>query len=160
MASKYAGLFTVIVATAALAACESSAPDAACAAFLGTHGFRYMGPVIGDGALDIARDDAGLLTARITLHDDMGSGATLEIEGPGECTDAGLHVRFGPGDHPQAAYRVTGGSFVVHSEPVAFDWFFGAWSANVVLKESGTVETMRGFIREAALPDDNTVTPP
>lgn len=142
-----------LLATALLAACGPGPQDSTCAAMIGTHGFRYMGPVIGDGVLSVAQDDAGLLTARITLHDDMGSGASLEIEGPGECTAAGLRVRFGPGDHPKAAYRVTGGSFVVHRDPVAFDWFFGAWSASVVLKDSGAVETLRGFVREAPLTD-------
>lgn len=160
MPSTYNVLFTLIAATAALGACGSSPQDSACAAFLGTHGFRYMGPAIGDGVLALAHDDAGRLTARITLHDDMGSGATLEIEGPGECTDAGLRVRFGPGDHPQAAYRVTGGTFVVHRDPVAFDWFFGAWSANMVLKESGAVETLRGFIREAPIARDEGAADP
>jgi hypothetical protein len=138
-----------IAAAAVLGACGASPRDSACGSFVGTHEFRYMGPVIGDGTLTVARDDAGVLTARMTLRDDMGSGATLEIEGPGECTDAGLRVRFGPGDHPRTAYRVTGGAFVVHRDPVAFDWFFGAWSASVVLKESGAVETLRGFVREA-----------
>lgn len=143
-------LFAAALA-AGLGACGAAPQDISCAGFLGSHGFRYMGPVIGDGELSLSRDEAGGLTARISLRDDMGSGAQLDIEGPGECDGAGLRVRFGPGDHPAAAYRVTGGTFVVTRDPVAFDWFFGAWSANVVLKQSGAVETLRGFVREGAL---------
>lgn len=139
-------LLRTLLAAAALTGC-GAADDLACASFMGAHAFRYMGPVIGDGEFVLARADDGL-TARITLRDDMGSGATIEIEGPGECTGSGLRVRFGPGDHAEAAYRVIGGSFVVTRDPLAFDWFFGAWSASVVLKHSGATDTLRGFIRE------------
>lgn len=140
-------IFALLLIAALAGAC--AAPQGpTCAAFLGTHGFRYMGPVIGDGELSLTPGDAGQLNARIALRDDMGSGAQLDIEGPGECEGTGLRVRFGPGDHPAAAYRLTGGTFVLTRDPVAFDWFFGAWSASVVRKDTGAVETLRGFLRE------------
>jgi hypothetical protein len=144
-------LVSIFIITLLVGACGSAPRTSSCAALLGTHGFRYMGPVIGDGELSLTQDDAGRLTARISLRDDMGSGAQLDIEGPGECEGPGLRIRFGPGDHPAAAYRVTGGTFVITRDPVAFDWFFGAWSASVVRKDSAAVETLRGFVREQPL---------
>jgi hypothetical protein len=140
-------LFASLLIASLAGACRTP-EDPTCAAFLGTHGFRYMGPVIGDGELTLTHGDAGQLDARVTLRDDMGSGAQLDIEGPAECEGAHLRVRFGPGDHPAAAYRLTGGTFVLTRDPVAFDWFFGAWSASVVRKDTSTVETLRGFLRE------------
>ena len=130
--------------------------SASCVKYAGTYPVTYTGNAVGRGELVVrtpaARPD--LIEAKMTLWDDTGTGAVIELAGPGSCEDSVLRIRFGGGDHPKAKVKVLGGVLVALPEPKLLDGLFGGWEVQVLMKEKNTERTLQGYLRQKSKDKD------
>lgn len=124
-----------------------------CERFAGAHRIQYVGGALGEGevALHQAPDRRDALVGQLTLWDDSGTDAVIELAGPGTCEGNLVQLTFGAGDHPDARVRVLGGTATLVPPLGRVPELFGAWNVEVVIKETGEHRALQGFLQ--GLPD-------
>ena len=120
-----------------------------CGSFVGEHHIEYVGGALGEGKLDlrISPERSDALVGRLTLWDETGTDAVLELSGPGVCEGNLIRLTFGAGDHPQSLVRVLGGTAMVVPPVGRVPELFGRWDVEIVVKEDGSKRALRGFLR-------------
>lgn len=140
------------------AGCSAGTPTEAepCAGFAGRYPIEYVGGALGTGELALSpREDPDVLDAHLTLRDETGTQAVLEVFGPARCARDLVYLSFGGGDHPEARVRVLGGTGTLVPANGRVETLFGAWDVTVFVKADGTTRKLSGFLRhrEAESPE-------
>lgn len=113
---------------------------------------EYAGGVVGTGHVTL--DPKGGRRVDIVLHMVVGppsAGVELRLAGRGTCAGGIVRARFGGGYPDSSPVRVLGATLeALYATELSSTRFFGSWTAQVVMRESGKRETFHGYFREVS----------
>jgi len=110
----------------------------------------YEGETFGQGRLSLLpKGQSGSFEVKAVLLDPKTQEPMMQLQGPGSCQGGVIRARFGAGDAAQADARVLGGKFEGLYQPRLIEGdFFGAWTAEVVVKKRNLRQGLRGFLHQ------------
>ena len=140
-----------VLAVVLLSACDQQLGTlASCEKYSGAYNVAYVGHALGKGRLTLKASEQrkDILESQLTLWDETGTDAVLNLVGPGSCEEGLISLRFGSADHPQSRVRVLGGTATIVPPQGKVAELFGTWNAETELKQTGAQRSLTGFFRQ------------